>query len=216
MATPYLQHKIASTPSTQDLARELLEDLPVLVIAAEQTAGRGRSGAVWDTAPRALAVSLAFFAEDDHRPHSLMAGVAAHRAIEGVELKWPNDVMVGDDKLGGILVERTDPVVVVGLGVNLWWPDRPEGVGALYADDPGEARHVEVGALWGAELMRLLDQGGWPFDEYVAACKTIGRDITWEPDGSGKAMGIAEDGGLVVETGTGEQTLYSGAVRHVR
>jgi len=216
MATPYLQHRIGSARSTQDLARELLTDLPVLVVAAEQTAGRGRSGAVWETAPRALAVSLAFRVDDDQRPFSLMAGLAGRRAIEGLELKWPNDLIVAGAKVGGILVERSGPVVVVGLGVNLWWPDRREGYGALFEEDPGEDHYLEVGALWGAEMMRLVDDEGWPYEEYVESCQTIGRDITWEPQGSGRAIGVAEDGGLVVETATGVITIYSGAVRHVR
>ena len=157
MATPYLQHRVQSAPSTQDLARELLEDLPVLVLAAEQTAGRGRSGAAWQTAPRALAASLAFHAGDDGRPFSLMAGVTAVRVFEETRLKWPNDLIKGEEKTGGILVERSDSVVTIGLGVNLWWPDRPEGFGSMYESDPGEEHHLEVGSLWGAEMMRLID-----------------------------------------------------------
>lgn len=216
MATPYSQHRIASTSSTQDLAREKKDSLPALVIAASQTEGRGRTGSGWETAPRALAVSMAFDAPDDHRPFSLIAGVAATRAIEGVLLKWPNDLILVEEKVGGILVERSEGVVTVGLGVNLWWPDRPAGYGALYEEDPGADRHAEIGALWGAELMRLVDAAGWPVEEYRALCQTLGREITWQPDGVGRAVGIADDGGLVVETSLGPITIYSGAVRYVR
>jgi BirA family transcriptional regulator, biotin operon repressor / biotin---[acetyl-CoA-carboxylase] ligase len=217
MATPYLQVRLASVGSTQDEARARLEDLPVLVLAPVQIAGRGRSGTTWETAPRALAASLALrLPVSDRRPFSLMAGVAAVRAVEGVRLKWPNDVMVGPDKCGGILVERADEVVVVGLGLNLWWPSPPEGFGSLLSDDPGEDRHAEIGALWGAELMRLLDSPGWPIEEYTSHCSTLGRDITWDPDGSGRAVGIGEDGGLIVETSQGRRVIDSGAIRHVR
>lgn len=204
-------------PSTQDVARERLEDLPVLVLASGQTRGRGRSGADWLTADRALATSLAFHhAEGEERPLSLMAGVAALRATEGTSLKWPNDVVADHAKVGGILVERSGDTTVIGLGLNLWWPSAPEGMGALFTQDPGEEAHAEIGALWGAELMEAIDGEGWQIDEYRRACATIGRDITWEPDGAGRAVDVADDGALVVETSTGRETLHSGAVSHVR
>ncbi len=194
-----------------------MEDLPLLVIAARQTSGRGRSGSEWLTADRALAASLAFRPNaDDNRPLSLMAGVAAVRAIPETRLKWPNDVLKDHLKAGGILVEMSEGVAVVGLGLNLWWPNPPEGAGALFDDDPGQEKHAEIGALWGAELMRLVDGDGWPAGEYRDACETLGRDITWEPEGSGTAVEVAEDGSLVVHTATGEERLHSGAVHHIR
>jgi BirA family biotin operon repressor/biotin-[acetyl-CoA-carboxylase] ligase len=216
MATPYLQLWADEVPSTQDIARSELGPLPVLVAAERQTAGRGRGGAAWMSAPRALAVSLAFRASvDDLRPFSLMAGVAAARGLKGVSLKWPNDLMFDDAKVGGILVERADEVVV-GMGVNLWWPDAPEGIGALHDDDPGAGLHARIAGLWAAELMRLVDADGWPLDEYRSLCSTLGEAISWEPEGRGKAVDIDEDGGLVVEVSGAWQTLTSGAIRHLR
>ena len=216
MATPYFQIKQDTVASTQDVAREELGDLPVLVLARRQTAGRGRGGDRWLTADRAGAASLALRLErEDSRPFSLMAGIAAIRATEGTTLKWPNDVLVRESKVGGILVERKDDVVVIGLGLNLYWPEAPEDMGALHEDDPGEDRYAEVGALWGAELMRLIDDG-WPIEEYRDACVTLGREVTWEPGGTGRAVDVAEDGGLVVETESGLETIYSGVVQHLR
>jgi BirA family transcriptional regulator, biotin operon repressor / biotin---[acetyl-CoA-carboxylase] ligase len=217
MATPYRQVRMDSTTSTQDAARQEFTDLPVVVIAAEQTAGRGRTGAEWWNAPRSLAVSVAFRPDaGDRRPFSLMAGVAAARAMPGVDLKWPNDVLVSDRKCGGILVEVSDSVVVAGMGVNLWWPDAPEGAAGLYDSDPGPDRHAEIGALWAAEFLGLLDKPGWPREEYRERCATLGWAITWEPDGSGRAVDVSPDGGLVVETANGLETLHAGRVRHVR
>lgn len=218
MATPYLQFRYEMVPSTQDLARQHHKRLPVLVQATGQSSGRGRAGTEWLNAPRALAASLAFqVSPSDQRPFSLMAGVAAARAAEGTALKWPNDVQLEDLKVGGILVERAGDLVVIGFGLNLWWPDAPPGATGLYESDPGSERHAEIGGLWGAELMHLVDSEGWPQGEYQSLCRTIGADITWEPDGSGRAVDVAVDGGLVVEKGDGEQTtIYSGAVRHIR
>lgn len=217
MATPYFQLRRDEVASTQDVARNGIDDLPLLVVAASQTRGRGRSGADWENADRALAASLAFRHDrGDARPFSLIAGLAATRAVSETSLKWPNDVMREDHKVGGILVERDDATTVVGLGLNLWWPEAPEGAGAVFESDPGPSARDEIGALWGAELMELIDAAGWPVDSYRAACATLGKDITWEPDGIGKALDITRDGALVVQTDRGEEKLHSGAIRHIR
>lgn len=216
MATPYLQLRADEVASTQDLARAELDLLPVVVTAQRQTAGRGRGGAAWLSAPRALAVSLAFHpAEEDLRPFSLMAGVAAARCLEGVRLKWPNDLMAGGAKVGGILVERADETVI-GMGINLWWPEAPEGMAALRDDDPGPELHARVAGLWAAELIRLIDEDGWPVDEYRSLCSTLGREISWVPDGRGTAVDITGEGALVVESSGAREILMSGAIRHVR
>ena len=217
MATPYFQLRLERVPSTQDVARERLAELPLLVMAGEQSEGRGRSGAGWMTADRALAASLAWRHDDgDHRPLSLMAGVAAVRSIPESTLKWPNDVLVSGGKAGGILVERSAGVTVVGLGLNLWWREPRDGMSSLYRSDPGPHAHLEVGALWGAHLMELLAADGWPVEEYRAVCSTIGENIVWEPQGEGVAVGVDDDGALLVETSGTIEAIHSGAVRHVR
>ena len=217
MATPYLQLRFDSVPSTQDVARESIDDLPVLILASTQTAGRGRVGAEWLNADRALAASLAIRDRPgDERPLSLMAGVAAARVVPGTRLKWPNDVLVDGMKVGGILVERSSGVSVVGIGLNLWWPTAPDGMGAVYDSDPGVESHAQLGALWCAELMELIDGDGWPVDAYLKVSDTVGSDVVWEPNGSGRAVGVAPDGALLVETPQGTEQIYSGAIRHLR
>jgi BirA family biotin operon repressor/biotin-[acetyl-CoA-carboxylase] ligase len=217
MATPYLQLRRYEVPSTQDLARAELERLPVVVICQRQSAGRGRGGAAWVTAPRALAASVAFrVGEADHRPLSLMAGVAASRVIDGISLKWPNDLLADHLKVGGILVERSGRLVVVGIGVNLWWPEAPEGMGALFEEDPGPDLHARIGGLWAAELLQLVTVEGWPVEEYREACETLGSPITWEPDGSGIAIDVNDHGELLVERGGERHVINSGVIRHLR
>ena len=227
MATPYFQIRREKVASTQDVAREELDRLPVLVLSREQTAGRGRSGSDWQTAPSALAASLAMRMEaSESRPISLMAGIAAVHAADAVALqaqnvpvatlKWPNDVLIDGSKVGGILVERSGDVVVTGLGLNLWWPEAPEGVTGLFEERPSDDFYAEIGALWGAELMRLVDRHGWPVDEYRTICSTIGAEITWQPSGSGTAVDVDAEGCLVVETAQGRQVLRSGAVTQIR
>lgn len=220
MAPPYSVVHLQVTDSTQDDARAAFDREPVLVVAHAQRQGRGRSASNWATAPRAMAVSLALRPEWERARLPLiplLAGVAATRLIE-CSLKWPNDVLVGDRKAGGILVEATEGVVVVGFGLNLWWPDAPEGYGAVYGADPGGDRIVELAEQWAASLLDLVALGpdAWPQDEYRRRSATIGRDIIWSPDGEGHAVDIGDDGGLMVVTHEGRTTLHAGEIRHLR
>jgi BirA family biotin operon repressor/biotin-[acetyl-CoA-carboxylase] ligase len=217
VATRYPVTVLDEVPSTQDLAREQGErGTPVVVVAHRQTAGRGRSGSVWETAPRAVAVSVAFESGPE-APLSLVAGVAARRVLgDRVTLKWPNDVLIGDDKVAGILLEGHGGLVVAGLGVNLYWEKAPAGIGALFDADPGPEAGPELAKRWAACLLDLIRLPSWPRAEYAAACATLGSDVAWEPDGRGTAVDVDVDGALVVATPAGEVRLSSGAVRHVR
>lgn len=222
MATPVTTIDLEGVGSTQDEARNRFAGSPVLVVTHRQTAGRGRSGAAWETAPRALAASLAFepgWSESAVARLTLVAGLAALDALgEGLGLKWPNDVMAGDSKVGGILTERGGDVVVVGLGANLWWPDPPAGYGAWRQVDPGPAAPGEVARRWAERLVARVAEGpdAWGRSEYEAVCVTVGKHITWEPGGSGIAVGIDSTGGLVVSTPSGDIVLSSGEIRSVR
>ena len=222
MDTPYALVSLEVVGSTQDEARARFTGFPVLVVAPRQTAGRGRQGATWQTAPRALAVSLAYSSDweaDSVTRIPLVAGLSLIQVLPGPNnLKWPNDLVRGPDKLGGILVERSDDTVVVGVGVNLWWPGAPDGYGAIFAEDPGPIAHLEIAERWAVEFLRRVagDASEWGRDEYRAVCSTVGREITWDPGGSGTAVDVDDDGALLVETESGVERLASGAVREVR
>ena len=225
MATPYETLVLDRTTSTQDEVWARLGSVPLLVVARSQSRGRGRSGARWSNAPRALAASVGV------RPHwpapswpllTLVAGVAALRALgeagRRVTLKWPNDLMSGPLKLGGFLAEASGDTVVAGWGANLFWPEAPEATGALFDSDPGPEAGAEIAERWVEEFLALVagEPGDWPRDEYRRRCSTLGRPVTWVPAGMGTAIDISPDGGLVVETGTGRRTLISAAVSELR
>lgn len=155
--------------------------------------------------------------------HPLLAGLAARSALNehsGVTpgLKWPNDLVTERGKVGGILVEASDDLVVVGLGVNLWWPGPPAGVAATCHHDPGPDLAGSIAAAWAEGVLAGLGRrpNRWGYDDYRAACVTLQSFVTWEPGGSGMAVDVAMDGGLVVETATGLTTLRSGEVHAVR
>ncbi|MDA1261994.1 MAG: biotin--[acetyl-CoA-carboxylase] ligase [Planctomycetota bacterium] len=118
---------LRETASTQDHARNL--EVGSVVVAGRQTAGRGRLGRSWiDTAEDGLALSANIAA---HSPQwiSLAAAIASAQAIEDlcrretggapiVRLKWPNDLLIAQKKVGGILVERNDRSATIGIGIN--------------------------------------------------------------------------------------------------
>ena len=127
---------VEETDSTSALARRLLAEGRLaagdVVVTDRQTAGRGRRGRSWVTVPgRSLAASLVLVEPPLERPARLtvLAAVAAARALErcgapAIAIKWPNDLMRGEAKCGGLLVERLAgpdgrPLCVLGLGVNL-------------------------------------------------------------------------------------------------
>lgn len=220
MATPYVVIDLASAASTQDEAASRFEGEPLLVVARVQRSGRGRSGREWIHAPRALAASVALepgWAPQRWGPLPLIAGLAARDALgSDVSLKWPNDLLIGSAKVGGILTEASGSVAIVGLGVNLWWPDPIEGAGALFVEDPGAEAAPLMAHTWAARLLERIGAGpdAWGRDEYASCCSTVGEEITWEPGGRGKATGIGPDGELIVDGGRIE--LRSGEVRSVR
>lgn len=177
---------------------------------------------MWQTADRGVAVSIAFRPPWSSEAWPLIPAVAGLAALDvlgaGARLKWPNDLVIGGAKVAGILVESDGEVVVAGIGVNLWWPEPLPGAGALFPGDPGPDAGRELGTAWARRFLERLDAGPveWGRDEYLARSATVGAEVTWEPDGAGRAVGIGPLGGLIVETVDGVVVLDSGAVHTVR
>ena len=137
--------EIASTNAVVAAESDAAEGL--VVVAEHQTAGRGRLDRSWVSPPRA-GLTFSVLLRPESVPEArwtwlpLLVGVALAEAVEGVtevptRLKWPNDVLVGDRKLGGILVERHDSAAVVGVGLNVTTTDAelpsPEATSLLLA-----------------------------------------------------------------------------------
>ncbi|MEA3502590.1 MAG: biotin--[acetyl-CoA-carboxylase] ligase [Actinomycetota bacterium] len=223
MATRYAVVELESAESTQDEARVRYDRLsPVLVIAGRQTVGRGRLGRDWLEPDRAMFASLAFepaWPEETWSLIPLAAGLAARSAIGAISgvsvgLRWPNDLMGGDGKIGGLLAESGDGAVVVGCGINLFWATPIVGGDALYQSDPGPAVAQELSTGW---TDRFLDHmacrpDDWGIDEYRNACVTIGRSVSYV-GGSGIAVAVSDEGTLLVETADGVTAVHSGEVR---
>jgi BirA family biotin operon repressor/biotin-[acetyl-CoA-carboxylase] ligase len=199
--------RLASTPSTQEVARDL--PLGSAVLTDHQTAGRGRLGRSWETPPGTAL--LASFVMPARPLASLAAGVAAaHACGPPARLKWPNDVLLDGAKLAGVLAEVHGDRVVVGVGVNLTWA--PPGAAMLGA---GTDRDGLLDRLV-AELERWF---GAPDAEVLAGwrerAETLGKTVRVELPGEnfeGLAEDITEDGSLIVAG----RAIAAGDVIHLR
>ncbi len=206
-----------------------------LVSAAHQTAGRGRGERTWiDVAGRALMVSIVLrpaIAPRDAGLLSLLAGAGLAEAIaiksgEDVRCKWPNDLLVGEAKVGGVLLESSIvdgalAYVVVGVGVNLAVPDGVAGAGAI-----GAGTGTGEGPILTAFVERLADgyRAGALSERaraaWLARSASIGRTVrattTAGADIVGTAVGLAVDGALQVDTSDGVVDVGFGEIEHLR
>lgn len=167
----------------------------------------------------------------------LLTGVAVRDAVEEVSgvdagLKWPNDVLVGEGKLAGILAEMSapQPVVIVGVGLNVT-------LSAAEAPDPRAtslimlgARHHDRNALATAILRTLATRiahwrraGGADADlaaDYRRYSLTLGREVTAILPGDrrleGTASGIDDLGRLTITNGDESVTVAAADITHLR
>jgi BirA family biotin operon repressor/biotin-[acetyl-CoA-carboxylase] ligase len=214
----------------------------VVAVADHQTAGRGRLDRRWE-APvgSSLLMSVLFRPEFDPAELHLCTGVVALAAAEacrevagvGPVLKWPNDLLVGEAKLAGILAEAEfsqDAVtsVVVGIGINVSWPG-PDGVGGTCLNEAGGGtqpvdRQVLLDSVLGALSPRraLLDSAEGRrtlAGELRQRCATLGQRVRVELASEalvGLATEIDDAGHLVVQTADGPRTVAAGDVVHLR
>ena len=226
MATPYVFNFEAEVSSTQDLARQHYAGRPVVWMAERQTDGRGRIGNAWLTADEALAVSIAFEPQwpiEQLPVLSLVAGLSATLALErrgaaGVHLKWPNDLLGERGKIGGILAEVGGEIAVVGLGLNLYWPQAPDGMAGLWQSPPAPGFRKDLALGFVDDFLGRCsgDPRAWGLDEYRRRCLTIDREIVWQPGGRGRAVDVGVDGALIVDSEGERHELRSGEVWEVR
>jgi BirA family biotin operon repressor/biotin-[acetyl-CoA-carboxylase] ligase len=232
---------VDSTASTNaDLVAAARDGSPAgtVLLAEEQVAGRGRLDRRWVSPPRA-AVLMSVLLRPATPPPTwpllpLVAGVALADAIRGmgtaVTLKWPNDVLVGEAKIAGILVERTGDAVVIGIGINVTTraEELPiETATSLLLEGGTTDRErvaVEVLQRLSACYTAWCDANGAPravVPAYRERCGTIGRVVSVAlADGAtlrGVADAVDDAGRLLVRTADGgRQALSVGDVHHLR
>jgi BirA family biotin operon repressor/biotin-[acetyl-CoA-carboxylase] ligase len=211
----------------------------LVAVADHQSAGRGRRGRTWTAPPgSSLLVSVLLRSRiDTERVHvlTMAAAVALRAAVQGVAgvragIKWPNDLVVDDRKLAGLLGETELTAdgevgaIVVGAGCNVQWNDFPPEL----AED-ATACNLEAGhdVDRAAVLSAFLDQMGECLDDlaavpgsYRAALATLGQRVRVDLGNrvvEGTATDLDDVGRLVVTTAAGaNEVIAVGDVVHLR
>jgi BirA family biotin operon repressor/biotin-[acetyl-CoA-carboxylase] ligase len=235
---------VERTGSTNaDLARAVREGARegAVLVAESQFAGRGRLGRVW-TAPPRSGLTFSILLRPDVAPARqgwlpLLVGLAAASAVRriaelDVRLKWPNDLLAGERKLAGILAERVDRAVIVGMGLNVTL--RPEELPM----DRATSLAIEDAACTDRDplLRAILREIERHYREWVAAdgdaeacglraaylawSGTVGQEVRVELPGErvliGRAIGVDRSGHLIVRAQGEDHSLSVGDVVHVR
>lgn len=239
---------VSTTESTNDVAKALVEKLtsegediaPTAVVSARQTAGRGRGGRPW-LAVRGTSLAVSLIAPWPEGPgrvsHPVRVGIELARGLTRafgltVGLKWPNDLLVGRRKVGGILVEARSAgeegsYVVTGVGLNLAMTREALDEAGL----PGATSFAAEGAPPGAvEFEAAADAVLSTFDEFLAEGTDLGdlaaafESVTVHRPGdaltvrdadrtaSGRYAGVTAEGFLRLTADGAEATLVSGDV----
>ena len=242
MTHPIAVQVMESVDSTNTEAKRRLSaglTEPLLLLAETQTCGRGRLGRAF-CSPNGAGLYMSLVLHPDlpvERALSLTsaAAVAVCLAVESLtdlrpQIKWVNDVYVGDRKLCGILAEGiTDPVsgrlrsVVIGIGINCRSVPLPDGLAAIATslEDAGAA--VDRNRLAAAVCDRLtelyggLDARTWLplyrarswLDGKAVICRIGDRTI------DGIVLGIDDDGALLLANEEGTHRLFSGMITRV-
>ena len=237
---------VESTASTnEDLLRAATTLPSGVVLAAEyQAAGRGRQDRTWTSPARAGLTFSVLLRPEVPRGQwtwlSLLAGVALCDAVREVTvidaaLKWPNDLLVGEDwaKAGGILAQSSGDVVVIGIGVNVSTARTELPVPEATSLELAGGAPVDRSALLGAVLGHLGERysdwqsvGGDAVEsflkaDYRARCVTLDRQVVVSPVGGPPYQGLAtdiDDQGrlLVVREDGGWESIAAADIRHIR
>lgn len=236
---------VAETESTNaDVAAAAAGGAPegLVVVAEHQVAGRGRADRAW-TAPlrSGLTFSILLRPPPDTRPRwgwlPLLAGLAVASPLVRlskleVGLKWPNDVLVGEHKLAGLLAEASGDAVVVGVGLNVSMREDERPVPTATSLRIAGSDVVDREPVLRAVLRELsVRYRSWVAAQgdsercgllraYRETCVTLGRQVTIALPGGrtigGEAYDIDETGRLLVRDGTDVHALGAGDVVHVR
>jgi len=231
LATRFIGQEVTcypSLPSTNDVARHKARQGAkegMVIVAEEQTAGRGRIKRLWLSPRGSVALSIILYPPLAYLPSLIMvASLAVARSIEQVtglkaKIKWPNDVLVNDKKICGILVEsdvrgnKVDYAVIgIGINVNLELSEFPQiapFATSLSRELGGKVSRREVirSLLTEAEKLYLaLAAGDSVFKEWRDNLVTLGKKVQvslGETTYKGVAESVAADGSLLLRQSDG-------------
>jgi BirA family biotin operon repressor/biotin-[acetyl-CoA-carboxylase] ligase len=212
------------------------------ILAVEQTAGRGQRRRIWMSPAGNIHAAWRWpYPTDLNKPDarwlyfsSLIAGYLLARIINeefglNVLIKWPNDLLVNEKKVGGILTEAKSGQLVVGIGINVGSSPNStqlrDDFAVLATNLQDEGINAAPLSLWMAVAekgRRYWDQltGSISPDDFIHALKPylawIGKSVLVKTPGhkpfEAIVLGISDQGGLIVKTGGTETVLYAGSI----
>ncbi len=236
-------HLLRVTDSTNDVARGLAADgapAGTIVLAEEQRAGRGRLGRRWLSPPGSgfwCSLIIRPNASDELPTLPLRVALGVARSLDAwldrpASIKWPNDVLVGGRKIGGVLCEAVweagqPKYVVAGVGVNLlqrsedYPPELRDSAVSLRQVAHREVDRLEVATAVIGEVREIAESPSFMSraGEISSRDATLGREVeVYEPEtgrliAAGRGAGIRDDGSLCVAAAEGEVIVRSGTVR---
>ncbi|MGD9142962.1 MAG: biotin--[acetyl-CoA-carboxylase] ligase [Dehalococcoidia bacterium] len=229
-----IRHNVVYYPrvdSTMNIARrEARQGVPegTAIIAGEQTGGRGRSNRRWLTPPGNIAMSVILYPDIACLPYLVMiASLAVVQGIKNVtglsaDIKWPNDILIGGKKVGGILIENeisggNAARAIIGIGINIDIEEsavRGSAVPAtsLEKESRQAVEKVDVVKRVLGEMDRLyskLPDAGEIFTEWQRKLVTLGKRVvvtSGDEIFEGTADSVEPGGALVVKLGDGTST----------
>jgi BirA family biotin operon repressor/biotin-[acetyl-CoA-carboxylase] ligase len=221
-------HRFESTSSTMTEASVLAAaGAPhgTAVVAERQTAGIGRHGHSWHSSePAGLYLSIVLRLPDAAPCLTLALGLAAQAAINdlaqvSVDIRWPNDLMLNEKKVGGILVQAEGGAFIAGIGVNVNQESfSPElaGIATSLRIETGAEHSKE--ALMQRIIAESLRFGGLPKSEILrrftgASSWVSGKSVIVDEKMEGVTDGLDSNGFLKVRTVAGIETVLAGGVR---
>lgn len=218
LGRPHLHY--ATLGSTNDRAREVARDGAPhgsIVTADNQTAGRGRRGRSWESPPgQSLLLSVVLRSAPDLL--TLRVAVAVANACgEDAQIKWPNDILVNERKVAGILCEQEpgEDWAIAGIGINVA-VDLNQMTGELHTTAGTLGREQSAIGPLRDELLEHLDAAlrldtAELVKQWSARDALTGHRVEWN-GGTGIAAGIDSDGRLLVDSGSEQFALDAGEV----
>ena len=199
-----------------------------IIIAEEQSKGRGRKGNNWFS-PNSGNIYMTLFTENQlsEDPASLITGVVCRNSIRNINerinisLKWPNDILYKNKKVGGILVEKEHYEkkikTIIGIGINLSLKNKESSWGDLSEFNLQEQRNELVAEIIN-NLVRAYDKknNNWK-KEWLNGCMHINKEIQIYDNKNIKKDAIFRDiddlGNAIIETDNGLEVFRSGHIK---
>lgn len=218
-------------PSTMDIARREARQGAAegtVVIAGEQTSGRGRIGRIWLSPPGNITLSVILYPDVSNLPYLMMiASLAVVRSIKNIaglkaDIKWPNDILIDGKKVSGILIENeisgekiARAIIGIGINVNIDSPDVKDGsvlVTSLEKEIKQTVIRTDVITNLLVELEKLylkLSDGESIYREWREKLVTLGKEVAvtmGDETLKGYAESVDSSGALLLKLGDGTTT----------